>query len=49
VIDFSPVVADPAAPLAFAAQYNTRDHLHPNDNGYKAMGDSIDLTVITGK
>jgi lysophospholipase L1-like esterase len=49
VIDFSPVVADPNAPLAFAAQYNTRDHLHPNDNGYKAMGDSIDLTVITGK
>jgi lysophospholipase L1-like esterase len=49
VIDFAPVVADPNAPLAFAAQFNTRDHLHPNDAGYRAMGDSIDLTVITGK
>jgi lysophospholipase L1-like esterase len=48
-IDFAPVVADPNAPLAFAAQYNTRDHLHPNDAGYRAMGDAIDLAVITGK
>jgi lysophospholipase L1-like esterase len=49
VIDFAPVVADPNAPLAFAAQFNTRDHLHPNDAGYRAMGDAIDLTVITGR
>jgi lysophospholipase L1-like esterase len=46
VIDFAPVVADPADPLTFAKAYNDRDHLHPNDAGYKAMGDAVDLTVL---
>jgi lysophospholipase L1-like esterase len=46
VIDFAPVVADPANPLTFAKAYNDRDHLHPNDAGYKAMGDAVDLAVL---
>jgi lysophospholipase L1-like esterase len=46
VIDFAPAVADPANPLTFAHAYNDRDHLHPNDAGYKAMADSVDLTVL---
>lgn len=46
VIDFAPVVADPADPLAFAHAYNDRDHLHPNDAGYKAMADSVNLAVL---
>jgi lysophospholipase L1-like esterase len=46
VIDFAPAVADPANPLTFAHAYNDRDHLHPNDAGYKAMADSIDLAVL---
>lgn len=46
VIDFAPVVADPANPLTFAKMYNDRDHLHPNDAGYKAMGDAVNLTVL---
>jgi lysophospholipase L1-like esterase len=46
VIDFAPVVADPADPLTFAKAYNDRDHLHPNDAGYKAMADAVDLTVL---
>jgi lysophospholipase L1-like esterase len=46
VIDFAPSVADPANPLTFAHAYNDRDHLHPNDAGYKAMADSVDLTVL---
>jgi lysophospholipase L1-like esterase len=49
VIDFASAVADPANPLMFAQQYNDRDHLHPNDAGYKAMADAVDLTLITGK
>ena len=49
VIDFAPVVADPADPLKFAPAYNDRDHLHPNDAGYKAMADSIDLAVVTDR
>jgi lysophospholipase L1-like esterase len=46
VIDFAPVVADPANPLTYAKLYNDRDHLHPNDAGYKAMGDAVDLSVL---
>jgi len=46
VIDFAPVVADPANPLTFDKAYNDRDHLHPNDAGYKAMADSVDLAVL---
>jgi lysophospholipase L1-like esterase len=49
VIDFAPAVADPADPLSFARQYNDRDHLHPNDAGYQAMANAIDLKLITGK
>jgi lysophospholipase L1-like esterase len=49
VIDFAPVLADPADPLSFAAQYNDRDHLHPNDAGYQAMANAIDLSLITGR
>lgn len=49
VIDFAPAVADPAAPQTMATQFFIRDHLHPNDAGYKAMGDAIDLKVITGR
>jgi len=46
VIDFAPVVADQANPLTFAKAYNDRDHLHPNDAGYNAMGDAVDLSVL---
>ena len=46
VIDFAPVVADAANPLTFAKAYNDRDHLHPNDAGYKAMADAVDLTIF---
>ncbi len=49
VIDFAPVVADPNSPLALAPQFNIRDHLHPNDAGYRAMGDAVDLALITGR
>ncbi|HTB64676.1 MAG TPA: SGNH/GDSL hydrolase family protein [Steroidobacteraceae bacterium] len=46
VIDFAPAVADPTNPLTFAKAFNDRDHLHPNDAGYKAMGDVVDLAVL---
>ncbi len=49
VIDFAPAVADPSDPQAFGKEYNDRDHLHPNDTGYKAMADAVDLSVILGK
>ncbi|HLK70627.1 MAG TPA: SGNH/GDSL hydrolase family protein, partial [Steroidobacteraceae bacterium] len=49
VIDFAPVVAAADNPLTFAARYNDRDHLHPNDAGYQAMADAINLAWITGE
>ena len=49
VIDFAPAVALASNPLTFDPQYNIRDHLHPNDAGYKAMSDAIDLKVLTGR
>ena len=47
VIDFATPTADPANPLTFAAQYNERDKLHPNDAGYQVMANAIDLDMIT--
>jgi lysophospholipase L1-like esterase len=30
----------------FLRQYDSCDHLHPNDAGYKAMADAIDLSLF---
>jgi lysophospholipase L1-like esterase len=49
VIDFAPALADPNNPLTFDKRYNDTDHLHPNDAGYKVMGDAIDLSLIVRK
>jgi lysophospholipase L1-like esterase len=46
VVDFATATADPANPLAFRAEYNIRDKLHPNDAGYQAMADAIDLNLF---
>jgi lysophospholipase L1-like esterase/ribosomal protein L30E len=46
LIDFDHVVADPAHPSAIAAAYDSGDHLHPNDAGYKAMGEAVDLKLF---
>jgi lysophospholipase L1-like esterase len=49
VIDFEKVTRDPANPKALLPVYNNTDHLHPNDAGYKAMADSIDLSMFVEK
>jgi lysophospholipase L1-like esterase len=43
VIDFDRAVRDPAAPLELAPAYDSGDHLHPNDKGYQAMANAINL------
>ena len=45
VIDFDAALRDPAAPESLPADI-TRDHLHPNDEGYARMADSIDLGML---
>ena len=49
VIDFDKVVQDPHNPKQILPSFNITDHLHPNDAGYKAMGDSIDLAIFDTK
>lgn len=46
VVDFDKVTRDPAAPTKFLPAYDSGDHLHPGDAGYKAMGDAIDLALL---
>jgi lysophospholipase L1-like esterase len=46
VVDFDKLTRDPANPKEFLKAFNDSDHLHPNDAGYKAMADSIDLSLF---
>ena len=45
VIDFDRVVQDPNNPGRIMPSF-TQDNLHPNDAGYKAMADAIDLDLF---
>jgi lysophospholipase L1-like esterase len=46
VVDFDAATRDPEHPKQFRAGVNNGDHLHPNDTGYRAMADAIDLSVF---
>jgi len=46
IIDFDRMVADPNNSAAIAASYDSGDHLHPNDAGYRAMGEAVELKLF---
>ncbi|NLU72778.1 SGNH/GDSL hydrolase family protein [Streptomyces sp. HNM0575] len=46
VLDFDAVVRDPARPQRMLPAYDSGDHLHPGDTGYKAMGESVELSKL---
>lgn len=46
VIDFDAATRDPARPTWLLPAYDSSDHLHPNDAGYRAMAESIPLTLF---
>ncbi|MGD1105890.1 MAG: SGNH/GDSL hydrolase family protein [Terracidiphilus sp.] len=46
VADFDKATQDPANPTHFNPAYDSGDHLHPGDAGYKAMGGAIDLLLF---
>jgi lysophospholipase L1-like esterase len=48
VLDFDAVTRDPANPKHILAKFDSGDHLHPNDAGYRAMAESIDLKALLG-
>jgi len=46
IIDFERVIVDPSRSAAIAAPYDSGDHLHPNDAGYRAMGEAVELKLF---
>ena len=46
VIDFDAVLRDPNHPSRLLPRFASKDHLHPNDLGYQAMADAIDLALF---
>ncbi|WP_420236625.1 SGNH/GDSL hydrolase family protein [Telmatobacter bradus] len=46
VIDFEKATGDGQTPPHFNPAYDSGDHLHPGDAGYKAMGEAIDLNLF---
>jgi lysophospholipase L1-like esterase len=46
VVDFDAATRDPEHPKQFRTGFNNGDHLHPNDAGYQAMADAIDLSLF---
>lgn len=46
VVDFDRVLRDPARPIRLRAEFDSGDHLHPNDAGYRAMAQAVDLEAL---
>jgi lysophospholipase L1-like esterase len=46
VIDMARAVADPANPRQMLPEYDTGDHLHPNETGHRAMAEAVDLDLF---
>ena len=49
VIDFDAVLRDPAQPTRLRPEYDSGDHVHPNDLGHRAMAEAIDLKLFRGE
>jgi lysophospholipase L1-like esterase len=49
VIDFDAATRDPNHPARFLPAYDSGDHLHPNDAGYQAMANAIDLSLFRSR
>jgi lysophospholipase L1-like esterase len=49
VVDFDAVLRDPARPQRMRAQFDSGDHLHPGDAGYRKMADAIDIDAIVAR
>jgi lysophospholipase L1-like esterase len=46
VIDFDAVMRDPANPILLRAAFDSGDGIHPNDAGYQAMANAVDLSLF---
>jgi lysophospholipase L1-like esterase len=46
LLDFDKVIRDPKSPERIRPEWDCGDHIHPNDAGYEAMANSIDLSIF---
>lgn len=46
VVDFDRVMRDPEHPDRLAPAYDSGDHLHPSEAGYRKMGEAVPLTLF---
>ena len=46
VIDFDRLMRDPAHPDRLSPAYDSGDHLHPSEAGYRTMGEAVPLSLF---
>jgi lysophospholipase L1-like esterase len=46
IIDFDAAIRDPSIPARIKVPFDSGDHLHPSDAGYKAMAATVDLALF---
>ncbi len=46
VIDFDAATRDPARPTRLHPEFDSGDHIHPNDAGNRAMAEAVDLSLF---
>jgi lysophospholipase L1-like esterase len=46
VVDFDAVLRDPGHPRRLRASFDSGDHLHPGDAGYRAMAEAVDIAPL---
>jgi len=49
VVDFDAVLRDPERPQRMTAAFDSGDHLHPGDAGYRRMADAVDIGLIVAR
>jgi lysophospholipase L1-like esterase len=48
VVDFDRALRDPYDPRRLRPEYDSGDHLHPSDEGFRRMAEVFDLTSLNG-
>ncbi|WP_367322806.1 SGNH/GDSL hydrolase family protein [Streptomyces sp. HUAS ZL42] len=48
VVDFDEALRDPYDPRRLRSDYDSGDHLHPSDKGYREMAEAFDLERLEG-